>query len=61
MALEGSKPYADAPRFRRRCANPAETVDDRVDDTGFSRSRWCNPSGALRIRDRKPRSNHTVK
>jgi hypothetical protein len=40
MALEGSKPYADAPRFRRRCANPAETVDDRFDDSGLAQSRW---------------------
>ncbi len=42
-------PSAASNTIRARCADPAITVEDRVNDTNVSRSPSRNPSGAIRM------------
>jgi hypothetical protein len=44
-------PSAASNTIRARCADPAITVEDRVNDTNVSRSPSRNPSGAIRMHD----------
>ena len=44
-------PSAANNTIRARCANPAITVEDRVNDINLSRSPSRNPSGATRMHD----------
>jgi hypothetical protein len=42
-------PSAANNTIRARCAAPAITVDDRINDTNFSRSPSRNANGAIRM------------
>jgi hypothetical protein len=42
-------PSAASNTIRARCADPAITVEERVNDTNVSRSPSRNPSGAIRM------------
>jgi hypothetical protein len=44
-------PSAASNTIRARCAEPAITVEDRVNETNVSRSPSRNPSGAIRMHD----------
>jgi hypothetical protein len=44
-------PSAANSTIRARCAAPAVTVEDLVNDTNFSWSPSRNPSGAMRMHD----------